>query len=244
MRLIQRMGGGDPNATIAAVVGENRDYRERHRQDQEVIGQLQARLPEPGSIVVPPDKAAAYRAFEATGLTAEQLAAALKERDELRANVATMNRLSVLDAAAADLGWKAPVLRALMKSDEYDVTSKEVTRPDPNDNTKTVTVREAQVRPAGDEAAEWKPLAGYVEQHLADFLPALIVSTTANPGGGNGGGGNNNGNNNNGNNNGVRFPQQPTGGKATKGDVVAQAIERAETERARVGNPLFPKAPA
>lgn len=213
-RLIQRLGGGDANAAVAELVRENQGYRDRHRQDQEALSEVQKKLPGEGAVVLTGDDAKTWAAVSARKLTAEQLETQLKERETLSAQVAEHTANTQWAEAAQALGWKPNVVQRIAKSEGLHLEFREVIQPTKDDPEKTETVRRAHVRPAADEKAECMLLDKYVEQHLADFLPALKAD--AETGG--------SGDRTNGNGQGVRYPQQPTGGKAPKVDVVGKQL--------------------
>jgi hypothetical protein len=221
-RLIQRLGG--PDAAIAEVIDENARYRARHRDDAEQIRKLTeqvqslaGKVPQDGAVVLSGDAAQQYQALAALNLTADAVKAALAERDQYKQAALEHAAQEVIAKAAHAHGLDAKKLAKALKGFGLAVKVEDVTVE--RDGEKKLEPR-AVVRAAADEQAQWAPLAD--NELLADFLPAMRAGEDTSHG---------STSNSTGTTGSIRhqpavipFPDQSSGGKAPKADVVGQAL--------------------
>lgn len=231
-RLINRYG--DANTALGVLAGENLDYRRRHRADQERITSLQGQGPKDGGMVLTPEQAADFKAYQALGKP-DEVKQKVERVGTLEEQVAGAARDQLLATAAGAVApgtaWKANVLKDIVQAKGLHVEMKDVTEKDKAGNE--VTVKRPHVRPANDDKAALTPLEGWVKQNAADYLPALAATAGGNTG-------NTNGNTNTTGNAGVGFHGgSRSGGQGQATDLVSQRLNRINSQASK-GNPLAP----
>lgn len=196
---------------IAELEADNKAQRDEIRA-------LKEQVPKEGMVAVPKEKADALARYEALGKP-EELEAAVKERETLRAELAQRNRRDAIRQAVQAMGWPEDVVATLEDLRSLDGATFEV-------RTETVDGKQVQVpyvTLAGD---------GQKPQKLADFAsstPALRgLKTEAQQ--------------SSGKTESPRFPVQPKdGGSPTPADRVEEFIKKRNEAAAARPNPLLPK---
>lgn len=213
---------GDAMGVAGLLYSENFQYREQLRQLKEQLTQAQAKAPGEGAVVLTPEQAKAWTAYQALG-TVEVITQGLKERDTAQGELGSLRRATTLREAAETCGFDADVLGTLAGGLEFvvqDVTAD------------GKTVKAAFVK---DQQGAQVRLEEYARQKWEKFTPALIPAA----GRGQGGGGQWSGA---GGQQGTRLPTQGTGGGQGAPDVVAAFLQAQEKALAARANPLLPKA--
>lgn len=195
------------------VAKKIRALEEDNHKQREEIRDLKTKVVGDGMVAVPKDKADALERYEALGKP-EDLEAAVKERETLRADLATRDRRDAIRTAVKAMGWPEDVVATLEDLRSLDGATFEV-------KTETVDGKEVQV--------PYVALAGQEPQKLADFAsatPALRGLRTDVPA----------------QVEAPRYPMQPKEGGAPKAsDKVEAYIERMQKAAAARPNPLLPQ---
>lgn len=172
---LQNTTGGDPgksfenflkehnnNAVTAAfkLFDENFRVRSRNRELSSELTKLKAGQGE-GTVVLSKEEAEAYNKFKALG-TADEVAAAVAEREELKGKLAKTERAAQIADIAKAYGWNADALKQLVEDKGLNVGLKEVEVDGVKTNAGIVKVKE------GESEVE-KP----VEDVLKFYLPLL-----------------------------------------------------------------------
>lgn len=202
-RLIERQGG-EAGRVAELLYRENHDLREKNRA-------LSGQVPGQGAVVLPPEQAQQWNAYQQLG-KAEELKAALDARANAEARLASLEREATLRQVQEASGFKASVLGQLPGATALTFTVREVEADGKKLATAYVT----------DTAGQEHPLSAYAEQHWADFLPALVVAQGAAP------------------SQGTSFVRQATGGTVPNNPVDA-FIQQTNERRAARPNPLARK---
>ena len=210
---------GDAMGVAGLLYSENFQYREQLRQLKEQLTAAQGRVPGEGAVVLTPEQAKAWAAYQALG-TVEVITQGLKERDTAQGELGSLRRATTLREAAETCGFDADVLGTLAGGLEFvlqDVT------------VDGKTVKAAFVKDA--QGAQVR-LEEYARQKWEKFTPALI------PARGQGGGGQWSGASGQ---QGTKLPAMNAGGGGQPADVVAAFLQEQEKARGARGNPLLPK---
>lgn len=151
------------DAGTVAVLLANQTYelREKNRE-------LRGKVPPDGAVVITGDEAAAWVAYLKLGKPAD-LAAAIAERNQFKADLDANRKAELVRDAAEIAGFKATVLTTLVKAEGCELT---IGKPDAK-GARSVTVKD------GDKDV---PLADYAESQWKDHLPALRADTARPPG--------------------------------------------------------------
>jgi hypothetical protein len=152
-RLVQRQGGADAAAFL--LYQENHSYREKLRQAEQQLRDLQGKLPGEGAVVLDADKAKAWEAYQALGAPDE----VKKVRDEY----AGLKREAHFRTVAEVHGFNPVVLAGLPGAADLTIELGEETL-----NGKTAKVAYV-VQQDGKKIA----LPDYAKQTWEPFLPAL-----------------------------------------------------------------------
>ncbi len=166
-RMAERRGGFE---TLAVqLMDELLDSRERGRSLKQQLEQLRA----PGSAVLTKADADELTAWRGLGTKVEDVKKQLGEHATLQAEVAGLKQNDVARQAAAmePYGYAPDVLADLMRTKGLTLTIGEVEVVD--EKGQKLKKPAALVRPDGKPLSEAVELAGYVEQHLKQYLPAL-----------------------------------------------------------------------
>lgn len=150
--LLARNGNND-SAVAQLLYQENHGHRQKIRE-------LEGKVPPAGAVVLTADQAAQWQAYQQLGVP-DALKTALTEADTAKANLAKHERAALLGKAAEAHGYNAAVL-AKLPGFEQPVALKER-----SENGKTI--RTAVVQAESGEVS----LNEFVQQHYAEFLPAL-----------------------------------------------------------------------
>lgn len=211
-RLLERHDNDSTNVGLL-LFAENKELRDQNRA-------LQGKVPKEGSVVLSTEEATAWNAYQALGSPAD-LQKTVDDHATLQGSVAQMQRESLLNSIAEQVGFKPKVLAQLdrmAKAQGKDLAFS--TRETTNQDGKAIPV--AYVK---DGTLE-KPLTDYAESEWADFLPSLRAAA---PSG-----------------NGApalpapRFPTQHPGSSAPPPDLVTQILNEQAEARAKQVNPLLP----
>jgi hypothetical protein len=202
--LLQRHNN-DAMGVIATLLTENYGHRDRIRQ-------LQAQLPAQGAVVLTPEQAATWTAYQALGAP-DALTTQLQGATTAQAELAKLQRERMVASAAEAAGYKASVLSQLPGADKLTFEVREVEQD--GKKVKSVVVKD------GDKET---PLADHAKTQWADFLPALQAQQTQTqtpPAG-------------------TTFPRQDAGGGQPANTVDAYA-QRMQQQRDAIPSPFAPK---
>lgn len=150
--------------TIRKLKSENAERRTTNAELEQKL--KDSEVPE-GAVVLKKDEAAKWEEYKALGEPSEIKAKAQKA-DELQARVEKNEREKAIREAAEAAGYKPTVLTDLAdaKGLQFEI------RDEKGEDGETRKV--AFVTPEGGKP---ESLTAYVEQNLADYLPALTVAT-------------------------------------------------------------------
>jgi hypothetical protein len=185
--LIQRHGSAE--TALGVLAGENRDYRRRHQADQQAIAALQGKAPAAGSVVLSPEEAKKWEAYKALG-EPDAVRATVEKVGTLETTLAEKARGELIAEAAGLVApgqqWKPSVLQDIVQVKGLHVEMRDTTEKDAKGVD--TTVKRPHVRLANDEKAPLVPLAKWVADNAADYLPALTAAgagagTSGTPGG-------------------------------------------------------------
>jgi hypothetical protein len=145
-RLIERQSG-DAGRVAELLYRENYDLRERARQ-------LSEQIPAQGAVVLPPDQAAHWQAYQQLG-EPDALTQRLTAAEQAAQELAGLRRAEQLRTVADAAGYRPSVLGRLAEGLALEL----------RDGTPVVVT--------GDTVT---PLADYAQREWAEFLPALAVT--------------------------------------------------------------------
>lgn len=149
---------------------DNYKDREKLRDRDARIKELEAKQVPDGALVLTGDDASRYQAFTALGKTPDEVTAALTQADAAITERDQLKRSMTIRQVAEASGYKPAVLERLGADLTYAV--KDVTE---TVGGKQTTVKRAFVVTDGKET----PLSDYAAAEWADFLPALGVTEPA-----------------------------------------------------------------
>lgn len=194
---------------VSDLEADNKGYRD-------TIRDLKEKLPAEGMVAVPKEQAEALAKYEALGKP-DEIEAAVKERETLKADLAMRERRDAIGAAVKALGWPEDVIATIEDMKSLDGAKFEV-------RTETVDGEEVQVPYVtlpGEDASPQKlvEFAASAPQlkGLKTEAPKAEQSTPS-------------------------FPPQPkSGDKPKPSDPVAAHIQRMEEAAKARTNPLLPQ---
>jgi hypothetical protein len=152
---------GDAERALGYFLRDNRKYRKDN-------GELKAKLPPEGAVVLAGDDARAWAEYTSLG-KAGDLKAALAERDRFRDEAEGLRRAEVHKQAAEIHGYRASVLGDLVERKKLHVEVKDET-------VKGKPARVAYVRDEVDGKPLEMKLTDYAEKHWSEYLPSLRVA--------------------------------------------------------------------
>lgn len=144
---------------IDHLYGDNFSLREKNRTLKEQVKDLEGKTPKDGTVILSKAEADLLESYKALG-EPDTLKTALSERDQVKGELGTLRKESVLRDVAEAAGFKLPVLKTLAGDLDFEI--KEVEK----DGKK---VRTPFVKNGDSE----KPLSDYAKEQWTDFLPAL-----------------------------------------------------------------------
>lgn len=156
-RLLERQSG-DAGRVAELLYRDNYELRERNRQ-------LAGSVPPQGAVVLTPEQAVAWTAYQALGAP-EALQTAMQERTQAQTRLTALEREQAIAAAAATHGYQAQALTKLIQADSLSLSIREETRDGQ-------IVRTALVTPPNGQPV---PLVDYATANWAAFLPALVAA--------------------------------------------------------------------
>lgn len=220
---------GSAETALGVLAGENRDYRKRHRKDEATIAELRGKLPKEGGVVLTPEQAKDWTAYQALGKP-DDISKTVAKVTELETQVAEGNRRELLRTAGAAVGYKSTVLEDRVKADNLHVEMREVEVEDGKGGKVKKSL--PHVRKADKADAPLELMTAYAESNWGDYLPSLKAEAA--PGNRSSTGGTSSG--------GIKLPASAPASKegAGKGGPLAEAMSRAKG-RATVRNPLMPE---
>lgn len=148
----------------ADVLNDNWSLRAKNTSLRTELTDLKAKATPEGARVLTPDEAQVYDAYTALGLKPEDVKRAIDEGATAKGDLSTLRRNETLRGAAEAHGYKAAALAKLPSLKDQDITLKEDSI---TENGKPVKRVRAFV---GDKA-----LPDYIQEHDAEFLPALTA---------------------------------------------------------------------
>lgn len=174
--LISREGGGDSNEAIRHLLRENHKARRRAKTAEGELEKLKTDnriAPQGGAVITAEEKKlldtiSPY--LTESKLTPEKLIEAAKRTGELEGEIATRDRKAGIASVAEAAGYNVDALVEVVELKKLEVAMRDVTV---KEDGKTVKESRPFVRKAGDDKAEWLPLAEYVDESLKPFKPAL-----------------------------------------------------------------------
>lgn len=149
---------------INDLEADNYKTREKVRERDTRIKELEAKQVPDGAVVLTGDDAKLYQDFRSLNLKPDEVQQRLKDADEAVAERDQLKRSNTIREVADVTGYKATVLERLGADLTYEV--KDVTE---SKNGKSETVKRAFVKVDGKDT----PLSDYAKQAWPDFLPAL-----------------------------------------------------------------------
>jgi len=155
---------GDPNAALRVLLSENHNYRDQLRE-------VKAKLPADGHVVIDPDKAKLFAAYQQYG-TPDEIKQGLYERDELSTTVAAHKRAREISDVAKLAGYDPDVLTTLAGDLQFEVTDG---KDKAGKDVKTVSVKD------GDKLVS---LEDHAKAKWEKFLPSLKPTQAKAPQGG------------------------------------------------------------
>ena len=163
--------GGDAKEVL---VRQNVKYRARLAALEAELKAAKEQAPADGSVVLTPEQAKTWAAFEALKLEPDKITAALTERDALKLSNEKRERSDRIREAAEATGYKPSVLEAIRGVDElkFETVSEK--------NAKDEAVRVAYVT-GTEQGAQRKKLTDYVQEKHPDLLPALAADEQEKP---------------------------------------------------------------
>ncbi len=157
--LIQRHNN-DLTAVINHLFNDNYQLRDKNRGLKEQVKQLEGKVPAEGAVILGAAEAKLLAAYQALGAP-DDLKRFQGELQTAQTELAALKRESLLETAATAHGYKASVLKALVK--EAQVEMREVEKDGQKKPAAFVTGSDGQAL----------NLDEYVSRNFADFLPAL-----------------------------------------------------------------------
>lgn len=158
---------------LADMQNERFEDRQKLRDRDARIKELEAKQTPDGAVVLTGDDASRWQAYTALGLKPEEVKTRLEEGDAARDKAAKLERNETLRTVATAAGFKPEGLQdfdQLAGGLTYTVKDVQETQ-----NGKTVTVKRAFVQADGKDT----PLDEYVTQTRPHLLPALKTEATA-----------------------------------------------------------------
>jgi hypothetical protein len=147
---------GDPNAALRVLLSENYGYRDQIRE-------LKVKLPGDGHVVLDPEKAKAFSAYQAFG-TPDVVKTAIEERDQFKGRITAHEREREIGAVAKVAGYDPDVLTTLAGDLSFTIEDGKDKAGKP---IKVVSVKD------GDKSV---PLSDYAAAKWEKFLPSLQPS--------------------------------------------------------------------
>lgn len=153
--LVNKQGGLDAAGML--LFQENYSLREERRENRQRIERLEKQVPKDGHVVLSPEQRQQWERYQQLGSP--------EEIEQTKTQLMTLERTSVIQEAAATVGYKPSVLSALPGSDKLTFEVRQ------DGDNKVAFVK-------GEDGTE-KPLADYAQEHWADFVPSLVASQAA-----------------------------------------------------------------
>lgn len=165
-RLLERHQN-DAIRVAEKLYDENHSHRESKRNLEAQIADLTGKVPAEGAVVLAGDDAAAWAAYRELG-DLDALKAQLADKDRLAGELESVRRTELLRSVAETAGYKVAVLQQIAGDlnyavEEVDQRGKKVP---------AVFVLE------GENGATKTPIAKYMSDHFAEFLPVLKAKAT------------------------------------------------------------------
>lgn len=182
------------------------------------IGQIKAKLPAEGAVVLTADEATLWGTIKGLNLKPEEIKQRLEGSSTAETELKKLKRRELLREASESpsddpaVRFKASVLESVIGDQEIvwqDVTKDEQTR------------KVAHVKVKEGETEKLVTLDDYVKKHKADFVPALQAEQQEQ---------------------GTRYPRQPVGGTPPGKDPVQERLNQRAKDRETRPNPLMPAA--
>lgn len=150
---------------LAKILNEQHDTREDKRLAEEARDAALAKLPAEGSVVLTPEQAPVWQAFQALGLAPDAITQQIKDGQTAIQERDTLKRDEQIRGAAGAAGYDFEVLKERLGDLVPEV--REVDQ----DGTKRPM---AYVKDGSGDVL----LTEYAKQHWPKYLPALAASTT------------------------------------------------------------------
>jgi len=158
-RFLQRHDNTQSAALL--LFTENHGYRERIRQADRRIAELERQLPQDGARVLTTAEQTLFDSYQQLGTPGDW--------ETLQNEHANLQRQQVLSNIATDLNYQPEVLTTLIReSDTVEVRQEQ--------NEQGTSEAVPYITPAGQEEAI--RLTEYASQHWQAFLPSLVVNTS------------------------------------------------------------------
>ncbi len=163
--------GGDKDAAIRKLGRELKKARDRRRDAEVRVQELESKLPAKDAVIIVGDDAKLYNSIKPLNLKAEDIVAGLKERDTLRTENTGIKRKQAATEAGAVHKFKPGILLDQLNSRSMDLATQKAKVKDAKGVEQEQEVW--HVRKQGDDKATWTPLKDWAESELKDYLPAL-----------------------------------------------------------------------
>lgn len=156
-------------ARLGRELDRNEDRRFKLRESRRTLTQelvdLRGKQPGEGATVLTSDQAKVWEAYQGLGKV-EDLTKAVKERDDLAGELGTFRRNAALQAAAEAHDYRPTALAKLPSLAGKGIETREI-------EVDGQKVKRAFVKDGDKEFG----LAEYIQQHDAEFLPALTAES-------------------------------------------------------------------
>lgn len=149
---------GDAASVATLLFTENKEYRDKLRATEATITELKGKVPAEGALVLTPDQAATWQAYQGLGKP--------EDLEKLKGELTTMQRRQLLSQAAGAHGYKEAVLGTLVGDLPLEIRDVE------KDGKKQAA---AFVK---DDKGQETALPEYAAANWADFLPSLAAVPT------------------------------------------------------------------
>lgn len=157
----------DAQAAINQLLTENFKLREDKRGLKAQVEAFEKAKPAEGSVVLSKADAEKWEAYKAFG-KAEDIKAAIAERDTLKTEVDMAKREQSLRDVAEVEGWNFGVIKRLAADVQFEIVD--------GKNDKGEAIRFANVVTKNGDRTETKLASEYAEKEWKEFLPSLKVS--------------------------------------------------------------------
>ena len=178
---------GDAAEAIQAVLDDNKNLRDHKRHWEAENERLkQNQIPKDGLVLTADQKKIWEKLTELKIESPDALVTLHKEHTELKTKDAEATKQQLIESMASGMddkgqpiNWEPKLLGELMNLKGLDGELKDAIIPDPNDKTKTISIKIPHVKQRANPNAAAEPLTQYVERELKGFQDALRKAAPA-----------------------------------------------------------------